>query len=281
MNKRALVSAVVSIVLVSSFAQAQVVTWGPATDVGLAVGNSSDVSTNGTFVEAFNGVPSNLLETTPAITVNTVVFTPTASLFSPNNNTGANDLDVSLDTNAGDADYDAILSVPNFGGGTDPTTITLGGTGGLVAGNNYEIQIWYVDDRVNQEARETPYSDSSGNTVILNDQFSIGTFTATGPTIDITVESPDFGQAHINAYQIRDLTVGGGLLGDVDQNGVVDFFDIQPFINLLSNQTFQFEGDIDGNGDVDFFDIQPFINILAGGSASSGGAGGAGGGGVF
>ena len=55
-----------------------------------------------------------------------------------------------------------------------------------------------------------------------------------------------------------------GLLGDVDLNGVVDFFDIQPFINLLSNQEFQFEGDIDGNMVVDFFDIQPFINILAG-----------------
>ena len=35
-------------------------------------------------------------------------------------------------------------------------------------------------------------------------------------------------------------------------------------IDLLSTQTFQFEGDIDGDGDVDFFDIQPFIAILSG-----------------
>ena len=53
------------------------------------------------------------------------------------------------------------------------------------------------------------------------------------------------------------------LLGDVDMNGVVDFFDIQPFIDILSNQEFQCEADIDGNGVVDFFDIQPFIDILA------------------
>ena len=46
-------------------------------------------------------------------------------------------------------------------------------------------------------------------------------------------------------------------------DGTVDFFDIQPFIDLLSRQTFQAEADIDGNGMVDFFDIQPFINILA------------------
>ena len=54
------------------------------------------------------------------------------------------------------------------------------------------------------------------------------------------------------------------LLGDVNMDGVVDFFDIAPFIELLSSQTFQAEADIDGNGVVDFFDIQPFIDILSG-----------------
>ena len=58
---------------------------------------------------------------------------------------------------------------------------------------------------------------------------------------------------------------GGGtpLLGDVNLDGIVDFFDIQPFIDLLAAQTFQAEADIDGNMVVDFFDIQPFIDILA------------------
>ena len=55
------------------------------------------------------------------------------------------------------------------------------------------------------------------------------------------------------------------LLGDVNMDGVVDFFDIQPFIDVLAAQTFQAEADIDGNMVVDFFDIQPFIDILAGG----------------
>ena len=55
-----------------------------------------------------------------------------------------------------------------------------------------------------------------------------------------------------------------GLPGDVNQDGVVDFFDIAPFIAVLANQTFQFEADIDGDQDVDFFDIAPFIAILAG-----------------
>ena len=54
------------------------------------------------------------------------------------------------------------------------------------------------------------------------------------------------------------------LPGDVNLDGVVDFFDIAPFIAVLANQTFQFEADIDGDQDVDFFDIAPFIEILAG-----------------
>ena len=54
------------------------------------------------------------------------------------------------------------------------------------------------------------------------------------------------------------------ILGDVNMDGAVDFFDIQPFIDILSAQAFQLEADIDGNGVVDFFDIQPFIDILSG-----------------
>ena len=56
------------------------------------------------------------------------------------------------------------------------------------------------------------------------------------------------------------------ILGDVDQNGMVDFFDIQPFIDVLSGgeDAFQCEADIDGDGAITFFDIQPFIDILSG-----------------
>ena len=57
--------------------------------------------------------------------------------------------------------------------------------------------------------------------------------------------------------------VPAAILGDVNMDGVVDFFDIQPFINVLSSQTFQAEADIDGNGVVNFFDISPFIQLLS------------------
>ena len=54
------------------------------------------------------------------------------------------------------------------------------------------------------------------------------------------------------------------ILGDVNQDGVVDFFDISPFLEVLANESFLPEADINRDGIVDFFDIAPFIAILTG-----------------
>ena len=66
-----------------------------------------------------------------------------------------------------------------------------------------------------------------------------------------------------NAIVTVTLVAPNGLLGDVNLDGVVDFFDIAPFIDLLASQAFQLEADIDADEDVDFFDIAPFITLLA------------------
>lgn len=52
------------------------------------------------------------------------------------------------------------------------------------------------------------------------------------------------------------------ILGDVNLDGVVNFSDIAPFIELLTFGMFQAEADIDGSGVVDFADISPFIGLL-------------------
>ena len=60
------------------------------------------------------------------------------------------------------------------------------------------------------------------------------------------------------------FTIGGTvILGDCDLNGTVNFFDIQPFIDVLSSNTFLPQADCNQDGVVDFFDIQFFIDILA------------------
>lgn len=77
--------------------------------------------------------------------------------------------------------------------------------------------------------------------------------------LDVTVTS---GQA-ISILESSFLPLGV-LKGDVNLDGVVDFFDISPFIAVLSANGFQAEADTSCNGTVDFFDVQPFIDILAG-----------------
>ena len=54
------------------------------------------------------------------------------------------------------------------------------------------------------------------------------------------------------------------LLGDVNQDGAVDFLDISVFIGFLTSSAYLAEADIDQNGNVDFLDIGPFISLLSG-----------------
>ena len=71
--------------------------------------------------------------------------------------------------------------------------------------------------------------------------------------------NPSFGSASIET-----LSGPGVLLGDVNMDGVVDCFDIMPFIMVLFTGGFQAQADIGGNGVVNFFDINPFVEILVG-----------------
>ena len=53
------------------------------------------------------------------------------------------------------------------------------------------------------------------------------------------------------------------LLGDVNRDGAVDFFDISPFIAVLSSSGFQDEADVNQDGVVNFLDINHFIVALS------------------
>ena len=52
------------------------------------------------------------------------------------------------------------------------------------------------------------------------------------------------------------------ILGDCDQNGVVDFSDIGAFVGVLSSGTFLAQADCDQDGELTFADIPPFVAIL-------------------
>ena len=61
--------------------------------------------------------------------------------------------------------------------------------------------------------------------------------------------------------------VGIVWLGDVNEDGLVNFLDIAPFIGVLSNPDsgFSCPADTNEDGTVSFLDIAPFILILSNG----------------
>ena len=71
----------------------------------------------------------------------------------------------------------------------------------------------------------------------------------------------DNAQLALNIFDFA--SSGTTLLGDVNQDGVVSFLDIAPFIAILSSQGFMAEADINSDEVVNFFDVAPFITILA------------------
>lgn len=90
-------------------------------------------------------------------------------------------------------------------------------------------------------------ADGSAFSLVLNSDLSLGDFFSSDATLTVTLVAP---------------TV---ILGDVNQDGVVTFLDINPFISILSTGGFLEQADCNLDGVVTFLDINPFIQILAGG----------------
>jgi len=203
-----------SLVLVGS-AQASLITWEAAsTTTGVAV---NDVRTNGTSVVAINLATGTIA----SVTLNGVNFSAGTTIFPIN----AGALSGSL-TNAAVAynptTYTNLLSTLAYGGGRT-NSMNIGG-GSLVLGYQYQVQLWFADNR-NLVGRENLGMEiggaPSGNFVTLLSgsrgpafgQYAVGTFVADGTSQTLYMETADnlasgqMGNLHLNAYQIRFLAV--------------------------------------------------------------------------
>ena len=54
------------------------------------------------------------------------------------------------------------------------------------------------------------------------------------------------------------------LLGDVNQDGVVNLLDVDPFVNLLSNGGFIPQADMNGDGIINLLDVNDFVAAIGG-----------------
>ena len=146
-----------------------------------------------------------------------------------------------------------------------------------LGGIDAEFRIEFLD--VNGVFAEDQFTNNAP--VVVTDTYSQFTQTNTAPagatSLRAVIAVQSFGAgvdaSNTGALFIDDTSIMGSLLavdvlkGDVNLDGAVDFFDIQPFIDVLSSGGTPEEetaADVDCNGMVDFFDIQPFIDALAG-----------------
>jgi hypothetical protein len=176
------------IFLSGGIAQAANITWGSVSDYSSA----SDVLNAGALVEAINACGTANMQS-PLI--NGVQFVARTDLM-----TG--DASISFFfSDTGDSEYNALLNTLDYGSGQ----ITVG-SGLLEIGKEYQIQLWFLDERGSQDARAMQFGDGNGNlSDEVNDQFVLGTFIADGTSQIITVNGVSGVTPHINAYQIRNL----------------------------------------------------------------------------
>ncbi len=107
-----------------------------------------------------------------------------------------------------------------------------------------------VDEVVYDDLAPFPNADGNGQSLQRDDLAASGSFAT-----NWLANSPTPG-----------VFESAFLLGDTNQDGVVDFLDISPFISLLQSGAFLLEADINQDGEVDFLDISPFIDLLINGS---------------
>jgi len=109
-----------------------------------------------------------------------------------------------------------------------------------------EIPHVVVDELIYDDLSPWPDADGTGQVLERDDLFANG----------------NFATSWIGAAATPGEFESQFLLGDADQNGVVDFADIPSFIAILQAGTYLEEADINGDGVVDFADIPGFIQLL-------------------
>ena len=153
--------------------------------------------------------------------------------------------DVWVPPGASDANFQNVMD--GFAGdGGNPKNVILGG---LVAGKQYQVQIFVSDDRSCCSGRTMEWSDNAtdnaGNETATftagSSSYVIGTFTADGPTQTIYGRGVAQTQNYLNAYVLLDLSA------DTDGDKIPDHIeDTYPFLSSANAADAALDQDSDG-----------------------------------
>lgn len=170
-------------------------------------------------------------------------------------------------------DFRVSFAQVDISGGSIGDSFRLGNTFANISGGSIGSGFAVVDEsEINFVG-----SDFFINDVPIDDMLTIGTFfeisnrgiTLSGLLADGSEFSFDLNSSRVDGEDFFDPSslvgvtlVSTALLGDVNQDGVVNFLDIPSFIAILQAGTFLAEADCNEDGVVNFLDIPVFIGIL-------------------
>ena len=69
-------------------------------------------------------------------------------------------------------------------------------------------------------------------------------------------------QTYVNVNTNQTLSIIEALLGDANQDGVINLLDVAPFVDTLLADEFTAEADVNGDGVVNLLDVNRFVQIL-------------------
>ncbi|WP_372794919.1 hypothetical protein [Pontiella sp.] len=174
-------------------AEKPVISW----TTNAITGFETDVVTNGTLIEAVNGVGGSV---TTSPTINGVTFTADGTLLA---NSWTGDPWTPTATNAA---YDQLLSTIDYeGSGTGPRTIKT--FSGLTDGAEYLIQFWYAESAwQNPDPDRTMTLGGTGSNTVNGVSYAVGTFTGNeAGEADLIVTASHNGP-RLTAYQLRAIS---------------------------------------------------------------------------
>ena len=195
----ALVAVTAAFLSITTVTQADII-FGAATDITT---EADDIITIGTLHAAVNAAESSQAD----VTLNGVLFESgdvnAATNISTLGFTQSNAAEVNPNNLGDTAEYNRFLGDIDFANGASGD-ITIEN---LIEGNEYALQVFFVDNRPPQDNRVTTISAVGGTgSVALNDQFAVGNFVAdsTGE-FTFNVATAGSNGPNITGFQVRDL----------------------------------------------------------------------------